>query len=94
MARRKPWTKREPPVFQLYRKTLDRLSAQGLARWPQETPHEFLSRARRESLAGADALACLTKWYTEARYGQVEISDDVLTELKAQAATIGRQGRT
>jgi protein-glutamine gamma-glutamyltransferase len=81
----------ESPVFQLYSKTLDRLSQRGFTRLPQETPHEYLARARKDSLAGAEALGHLTDWYTLARYGEVDIPDEVLITLRDEATSIGKQ---
>jgi hypothetical protein len=86
--RHKP--KGEQPVFQLYGKTLDRLSARGFSRLPHETPHEFLARARSTSITGADALASLTEWYTQARYGETQIPDEVMTQLRTESASIGK----
>jgi transglutaminase-like putative cysteine protease len=81
----------ESPVFHLYSKTLDRLSQRGFARLPQETPHEYLARARKNAVAGAEALERLTQWYTQVRYGQADIPDDVLRVLRDEAASIGKQ---
>jgi hypothetical protein len=91
LVRQKSKAKGLPPVFQLYSKTIDRLSARGFARLPQETPHEYLTRARKNSLAGAEALDRLTQWYTQVRYGEAEIPDEVLAELRTEAATIGER---
>ncbi len=92
LLKRKSGTRGMPPVFQLYGKTLDRLSARGFPRLPQETPHEFLARARRQSLAGTEALERLTQWYTQARYGETEVPEDVLAILRGEAAGIGERG--
>ena len=80
----------EPPVFHVYQKTLDRLAAHGLARRPEETPHEYLARARKQGVAAADTLARLTECYAEARYGDVEVPSEVVLQLRAEAAAIGR----
>jgi len=39
----------EAPIFRVYQKTLDRLAARGLARRPEETPHEYLARVRQQA---------------------------------------------
>ena len=80
----------EPPVFHIYQKTLDRLAARGFARHPEETPHEYLARARKQGLAAADALARLTDYYAEARYGEIEVPPEVVLQLRTEAVFIGR----
>ncbi len=80
----------EPPVFHVYQKTLDRLAAHGFARRPEETPHEYLARVRKQGVAAADALGRLTECYAEARYGEIEIPAEMLAQLRAEAASIGR----
>jgi transglutaminase-like putative cysteine protease len=80
----------EPPVFHIYQKTLDRLAAHGFARRPEETPHEYLARASKQGVAAADALARLTECYAEARYGEIDVPSEVLVQLRAEAASIGR----
>jgi len=85
------WGRRgESPIFHVYGKTLDRLSARGLGRRPEETPHEYLARARREGLAATEVLARLTELYAGARYGGIEVPDEIVAELRAKAASIGR----
>jgi len=42
----------EAPIFRVYQKTLDRLAARGLARRPEETPHEYLARVRQQRRGG------------------------------------------
>ena len=80
----------EPPVFHVYQRALDRLAARGFARRPEETPHEYLARARKQGVASADALARLTECYAEARYGDIEVPSEVVLQLRAEAASIGR----
>ena len=80
----------EPAIFHVYQKTLDRLAARGFARRPEETPHEYLARARKQGVAAADALAHLTECYAEARYGDIEVPSEVVLQLRAAAASIGR----
>ena len=80
----------EPPIFHIYRRTLNRLAAHGFARRPEETPHEYLARARKQGVTAADALAHLTECYAEARYGDVDVPSDVVLQLRAEAASIGR----
>ena len=80
----------EPAIFHVYQKTLDRLAARGFARRPEETPHEYLARARKQGVAAADALAHLTECYAEARYGDIEVPSEVVLQLRAEAASIGR----
>ena len=80
----------EPPVFHVYQKTLDRLAARGLARHPEETPHEYLARVRKQGLTAADSLARLTDCYAEARYGGIEVPPEAVLQLRAEAASIGR----
>ena len=80
----------EAPIFHVYQKTLDRLAAAGLARHQEETPHEYLARARKQGLAAADALARLTDCYAEARYGDIEVPAEVVRQLRAEAASIAR----
>jgi len=80
----------EQPVFHLYRKTLDRLAAHGHGRRPDETPHEYLARVRKEGVIAADALSHLTDCYTEARYGDFELPAEVVQQLRAEAASVGR----
>ena len=86
---RRGW-RSEPPVFHVYQKTLDRLAARGFARRPEETPHEYLARARKQGVPAADALARLTECYAEARYGEIEVAAEVVLQLRAEAASIGR----
>jgi hypothetical protein len=80
----------EPAIFHVYQKTLDRLAARGLARRPEETPHEYLARVRKQGVAAADTLARLTEYYAEARYGDIEVLSEVVVQLRAEAASIGR----
>jgi hypothetical protein len=80
----------EPPIFHVYQKTLDRLAARGFARRPEETPHEYLARVRKQGVAAADSLARLTDCYAEARYGDIEVPSEVLLELRSEAVSIGR----
>jgi hypothetical protein len=80
----------EPPIFRVYQKTLDRLAARGFARRPEETPHEYLARVRRQGVAAADSLARLTDCYAEARYGDIEVPSELVVQLRGEAASIGR----
>jgi transglutaminase-like putative cysteine protease len=80
----------EPAIFHVYQKTLDRLAARGLARRPEETPHEYLARVRKRGVTAADTLARLTECYAEARYGDIEVPSEVVVQLRAEAASIGR----
>ena len=80
----------EPPIFHLYRKTLDRLAARGFARRSEETPHEYLARVRQQGVTAAESLARLTDCYTEARYGDIEVPSEVVVQLRGEAASIGR----
>ena len=80
----------EPPIFHVYQKTLDRLAARGFARHPEETPHEYLARVRKQGVAAADSLARLTDCYAEARYGDLEVPSEVVLQMRSEAASIGR----
>jgi hypothetical protein len=80
----------EAPIFHVYQKTLDRLAAAGVGRHPEETPHEYLARARKQGVASADALARLTDCYAEARYGEIEVPAEVVRQMRAEAASIAR----
>ena len=72
----------EAPIFRVYQKTLDRLAARGLARRPEETPHEYLARVRQQGVVAADALAHLTDCYAEARYGDIEVPPNRLADAR------------
>jgi hypothetical protein len=80
----------DPPIFHLYRKTLERLSARGFTRRPEESPHEYLARLRGEDVAAVDVLARLTDCYAGARYGDIEVPDDVVLRLRNEARSIAR----
>ena len=41
-------------------------------------------------MAAADTLARLTECYAEARYGDIEVASEVVLQLRAEAAAIGR----
>jgi hypothetical protein len=80
----------EAPIFRVYQKTLDRLAARGLARRPEETPHEYLARVRQQGVVAADALAHLTDCYAEARYGDIEVPPEIVSQMRVEAASIAR----
>jgi transglutaminase-like putative cysteine protease len=80
----------EPPIFRVYQKTLDRLAARGFGRRPEETPHEYLARVRKQGVAAAESLARLTDCYAEARYGDIDVPAEVVLELRSEAASVGR----
>ena len=80
----------EPPIFHVYQKTLDRLAVRGFARRPEETPHEYLARARKQGVTAVDSLARLTDCYAEARYGEVEVPPEMVLRLRSEAASLGR----
>jgi transglutaminase-like putative cysteine protease len=80
----------DAPIFQLYRKTLDRLAARGWAKRPEETPHEFAARVRRDGLPAADFFDRLTEVYAAARYGETDVTPDLLLELRASAGIAGQ----
>jgi transglutaminase-like putative cysteine protease/Ca2+/Na+ antiporter len=84
-------TRGGPPVFRLYHKTLDRLSARGWSRQPTETPDEFATRLVEADVVGAEAFAALTRHYTAARYGEREVPDGALAELTPALDGIGRR---
>jgi transglutaminase-like putative cysteine protease len=79
-----------PPVFRLYHKTLDRLSARGWSREPAETPDEFARRLLEAGVAGAEDFRALTHHYTAARYGDRDVPDATLVELSSALAGVGR----
>lgn len=86
----RPRRRLDAPIFQLYRKTIDRLAAHGWARRPDETPHEFAARVRRERHPSADFLDRLTEIYAAARYGEAQVENELLAELRASADAVGR----
>jgi hypothetical protein len=45
---------------------------------------------RQQGVAAADALARLTDCYAEARYGDVEVPPEVVSQMRAEAASIAR----
>lgn len=79
----------EAPIVRVYRTTLDRLAAVGLARKSCETPHEYARRMQGEDLAGAAVLADLTDVYAAARYGDTQIPHEVVARLRKEAGRIG-----
>jgi transglutaminase-like putative cysteine protease len=79
-----------PPVFRLYHKELDRLSARGWPRRPAETPDEFAARLVEAAVTGAEAFEQLTGLYAAARYGEREIPDGALAALAPGLADLGR----
>jgi transglutaminase-like putative cysteine protease len=83
-----------PPVFRLYHKVLDRLSARGWPRRPSETPDEFAARLAEADVAGAEVFLKLTRHYTAARYGDREVPDGALAELGPALDGVGRPRRT
>jgi transglutaminase-like putative cysteine protease len=83
-----------PPVFRLYHKVLDRLSARGWPRRPAETPDEFAARLLQANVLGAEAFQQLTRHYTAARYGDRVVPDSALAELAPALDTVGRQSRS
>jgi transglutaminase-like putative cysteine protease len=80
-----------PPVFRLYSRVLDRLSARGWPRRPSETPDEFVARLREAKVTGAEAFAQLTRHYTAARYGGREVPEGALAALGPELDTVGRR---
>ena len=80
-----------PPVFRLYHKVLDRLSARGWPRRPAETPDEFAARLLEAKVQGAEAFRRLTRHYTAARYGEREVPEGALTELGPELDGLGRR---
>jgi transglutaminase-like putative cysteine protease len=83
-----------PPVFRLYHKTLDRLSARGWPRRPSETPDEFAARLLAENVMGAESFRELTRHYTAARYGDREVPEGALDALAPALEGLGRTRRT
>jgi transglutaminase-like putative cysteine protease len=81
-----------PPVFRLYHKVLDRLSARGWPRGPAETPDEFAARLREAKVQGAEAFQQLTRHYTAARYGDRDVPETALSTLGPELDTVGRRG--
>jgi Ca2+/Na+ antiporter len=80
-----------PPVFRLYHKVLDRLSARGWPRRPAETPDEFAARLRQANVPGVEAFEQLTRHYTAARYGDREVPEGALTALGPDLESVGRR---
>jgi transglutaminase-like putative cysteine protease len=80
-----------PPVFRLYSKVLDRLSARGWPRRPSETPDEFAARLSEARVLGAEAFAQLTRHYTAARYGDREVPEGALAALGPELDGVGRR---
>jgi hypothetical protein len=80
-----------PPVFRLYHKMLDRLSARGWPRRPAETPDEFAIRLSEGTVPGADAFRKLTRLYTAARYGEREVPEGALADLGPELEVLGRR---
>lgn len=83
-----------PPVFRLYHRTLDRLSARGWPRRPAETPDEFAARLAEADVAGAETFLKLTRHYTAARYGDREVPAGALDELAPGLDGLARPRRT
>jgi transglutaminase-like putative cysteine protease len=80
-----------PPVFRLYHKVLDRLSARGWPRRPAETPDEFAARLRQANVPGVEAFEQLTRHYTAARYGDREVPEGALAALGPDLESVGRR---
>ena len=80
-----------PPVFRVYHKLLDRLSARGFPRGPAETPDEFATRLVAAQVLGAEAFQKLTDHYTAARYGDREVPDGALAALAGELEAVGRR---
>jgi transglutaminase-like putative cysteine protease len=78
----------KPGVIRLYSTTLHRLRRAGLPRIPSETPHEYLQRLQSRGIEGAQVLAELTRFYTEARYGDRQTPHETLIRLQEQASII------
>ncbi len=84
--RRRP----DAPIFELYRKTLERLAARGWSRRAEETPHEFAARIQRDGHPAAEFLCRLTELYAAARYGEARVHPEVLKQLRASADAMDR----
>ena len=80
-----------PPVFRVYHKVLDRLSARGWPRRPAETPDEFAARLAEANVTGAEAFRALTRHYTAARYGDRPVPEDALAALAPDLDAVGRR---
>jgi len=78
------------PSFRVYQKTLDRLAARGLARRPEETPHEYLARVRQQGVVAADALAHLTDCLRGSPLRRHRGSSEIVSQMRAEAASIAR----
>jgi protein-glutamine gamma-glutamyltransferase len=79
-----------PPVYRLYGKAVDRLSARGWPRGPSETPREFAERLVKSHVPGAEVMFQLTRHYAAARYGDHEVPAEVLSEIGAALDEVGR----
>ncbi|HEY5281811.1 MAG TPA: transglutaminase domain-containing protein, partial [Polyangia bacterium] len=79
----------EQPIVHVYRATIKRLAAAGLPRRPWETPHEYLARLEDSNLEGREILARLTELYASARYGDAEISPEVVARIRGEIGQIG-----
>jgi transglutaminase-like putative cysteine protease len=78
------------PIFRLYQRTLDRLSARGFSRRTAETASEFAQRLDREQVPGAQVMKRLTTHYEAARYGDHDVPPGVLDELRGSVDDVGR----
>jgi protein-glutamine gamma-glutamyltransferase len=83
-------TRGGPPIFRLYARSIDRLASRGWPRGPCETPREFAARLAAADVPGAEVMQRLTRHYADARYGDREVPDAVLEELRSEAEIIGR----
>jgi transglutaminase-like putative cysteine protease len=93
MAQRRP-ARGGPPIFRVYHKVLDRLSARGWPRRPAETPDEFADRLIEAKVQGADAFLELTRLYTAARYGDRQVPEGALAQLSPALDAVGRTTRS
>jgi transglutaminase-like putative cysteine protease len=79
-----------PPIYRLYGRAVERLSGRGWPRGPAETPREYAERLVKSDVPGADVMFQLTRHYAAARYGDHEVSPEVMTELGAAVDEVGR----
>lgn len=90
-----------PSIRAVYRRLLARMSALGLPRRRDETPHEYLARLRVTVPEGERDAALLTGLYTHARYGpeaprpdEVAAAGEMWTRLEPALRRLEAEGPT
>lgn len=75
---------------QLYARMLRRLARQGFQRSRSETPRELAARVSRAGHPAAAEVVTLTDAFERARYADLELPGDALTQLRAALAAVRR----